>query len=81
MKGWNHTCIKTVYLHLPQCSWDQKGVGVVIVKAVQSNKTVAPASTVKTNLNLEALAERNSAASSVNVSMNFCVSRKIPSNH
>ena len=53
----------------------ERGVGMVIVKGVQSNKTVhvAPASTVKTNPNLEALAERNSAASSINVSMNFCI--------
>ena len=51
----------------------ERGVGVVIVKGVQSNTTVAPASTVKTNPSLEALAERNSAASSVNVSMNFCI--------
>ena len=43
---------------------------MVISKAAQSKKTVASASTVRTNQNLEVLAERNSAVSSVNVSKN-----------
>ena len=43
---------------------------MVTAKAAQSKKTVASASTVRTNQNLGVLAERNSAMSSVNVSMN-----------
>ena len=43
---------------------------MVTAKAAQSKKTVASASTVRTNQNLGLLAERNSAVSSVNVSMN-----------
>ena len=43
----------------------ERGVGVVIAKAVQSNKTVVPASIVKTNPNLGVRVERNSAVSSV----------------
>ena len=45
----------------------ERGVGVVIAKAVQNNKTVVPASIVKTNPDLGVRVERNSAVSSVNV--------------
>ena len=43
---------------------------MVTANAAQSKKTVASASIVRTNQTFGVLAERNSAVSSVNVSMN-----------